>query len=118
MACANPRQREREGNTCPINMRGRWDEAVGRAHEDSAFSLPMRPGQGSEPGNGWHWATSLAGFGHEVTVLINPWDRDAILELNPPGVDFRFIDFPESGVGRVSKRFGPNDLPGAGKRPR
>ena len=50
------------------------------------------PGQGSEPGNGWHWATSLAEYGHDVTVLTTTYDRDAILAANPQGIDFRFID--------------------------
>ena len=68
------------------------------------------PGRGSEPGNGWHWATSLADYGHDVTVLTAPWDRDAILALNPPGVDFRFIEFPASPLLRVSSRFGTYDM--------
>jgi glycosyltransferase involved in cell wall biosynthesis len=62
----------------------------------SAFQC--RPGHGSEPGNGWHWATSLAESGHEVTVLTSTWDRDAILEADQKNVDFRFIEVPPSPV--------------------
>jgi glycosyltransferase involved in cell wall biosynthesis len=68
------------------------------------------PGRGSEPGNGWHWATSLAEYGHEVTVLTAPWDKDAIAAANPPGIDFRFIDMPASALRRVSSRFGTYDV--------
>jgi glycosyltransferase involved in cell wall biosynthesis len=62
----------------------------------SAFQC--RPGHGSEPGNGWHWATALAESGHDVTVLTSSWDRDAILAAAPEQVDFRFIEVPPSPV--------------------
>ncbi len=68
------------------------------------------PGRGSEPGNGWHWAISLAEYGHDVTVLTSPWDKDAIAAVNPPGIDFRFIDIPKSAVRQVSSRFGIYDI--------
>ena len=68
----------------------------------SAFQCS--PGRGSEPGNGWHWATSLAEYGHDVTVLTTPFDRDATLAANPPGIDFRFIEIPSSALRRVSDR--------------
>jgi glycosyltransferase involved in cell wall biosynthesis len=38
-----------------------------------------------------------------------PWDRDAILALNPRGIDFQFIDFPGSPLRRFSRRFGHYD---------
>lgn len=74
----------------------------------SAFQCS--PGRGSEPGNGWHWATSLAEYGHEVTVLTTPFDRDATVAANPPGIDFRFIEIPRSALRRVSTRFGVYDV--------
>ncbi len=67
------------------------------------------PGQGSEPGNGWHWATSLAAYGHDVTVLTAAFERPKILEVNPQGIDFRFIDLPKSALQPVSNRFGSYD---------
>ena len=67
------------------------------------------PGHGSEPGNGWHWATSLAGQGHDVTVLTTTYDRDAILAADPQGIDFRFLEIPWSPVRQVSARFGTYD---------
>ena len=73
----------------------------------SAFQCS--PGRGSEPGNGWHWATSLAEYGHDVTVMTTPWYRDAILALHPRGIDFQFIDFPGSALRRFSPRFGTYD---------
>jgi len=74
----------------------------------SAFQCS--PGRGSEPGNGWHWATSLAEYGHDVTVLTTPYDRDAIFAADPKGIDFRFIPFPRSALRRVSNRFGVYDV--------
>jgi len=68
------------------------------------------PGQGSEPGNGWHWATSLAAYGHDVTVLTAAFERPKILEANPQGIDFRFIDLPKSALQPVSNRFGSYDV--------
>jgi glycosyltransferase involved in cell wall biosynthesis len=62
------------------------------------------PGYGSEPATGWHWATTLAEFGHEVTVLTGSSEKDRVLAARPPGVDFRFIDQPPSPLGRFSQR--------------
>jgi glycosyltransferase involved in cell wall biosynthesis len=68
------------------------------------------PGQGSEPGTGWHWATSLATFGHEVTVLTIPNRRAEIIAAAPPGADFRFIDLPASPLRGVPSRFRIYDI--------
>jgi glycosyltransferase involved in cell wall biosynthesis len=57
------------------------------------------PGRGSEAGNGWGWATSLAGCGHEVVVLTKTSGRSAIDqgldELgNPPNLKVVFVEVP------------------------
>ena len=70
----------------------------------SAFQCS--PGMGSEPGNGWHWATSLAEYGHDVTVLTGAFEREGIFAANPQGIDFRFIEPPKSFLRHVSTRFG------------
>lgn len=62
------------------------------------------PGWGSEPGNGWHWATSLADYGHEVTVLTLPVFREAIREVDPKGIDFQFVEAPGSPLRHISSR--------------
>jgi glycosyltransferase involved in cell wall biosynthesis len=68
----------------------------------SAFQCT--PGRGSEPGNGWHWATALADYGHDVTVLTTSFERDVILAAGVQGIDFRFIDVPGSSLFRVWPR--------------
>src|ERR1700733_10314581 len=69
----------------------------------SAFAC--RPGQGSEPGTGWHWAGALADLGHEVPVLTTSRHREELLENCPPGVTFRFVDMPGSRIPyRVSRQ--------------
>jgi glycosyltransferase involved in cell wall biosynthesis len=73
----------------------------------SAFTCS--PGQGSEPGNAWHWAMTLADFGHDVTVLTSSRYRGAILAAGPQRVEFRFIDDPASPLRRLSPRFGMYD---------
>ena len=66
----------------------------------SAFQCA--PGLGSEPGTGWHWATTLPRLGHEVTVLTSLTQRERILSAGPQSADFRFVDdpwaLPEHGV--------------------
>ena len=66
----------------------------------SAFQCA--PGLGSEPGTGWHWATTLPRLGHEVTVLTSSTQRELILSAGPQSADFRFVDdpwaLPEHGV--------------------
>jgi glycosyltransferase involved in cell wall biosynthesis len=52
------------------------------------------PGLGSEPGNGWYWATGLAAHGHDVTVLTQISWRDVILEQKRTDIDFHFFDYP------------------------
>ena len=47
----------------------------------SAFQCT--PDRGSEPGNGWHWATALADYGHDVTVLTTSFEREVILAAGP-----------------------------------
>ena len=66
----------------------------------SAFQCS--PAQGSEPGNGWHWATSLADYGHDVTVLTTSVEKATVLAAAPPGIDFRFIDLPKSPLPHAS----------------
>lgn len=74
----------------------------------SAFQCS--PGQGSELGNGWHWATALADAGHDVTVLTSAYYRDVILAAAPPGIDFQFIDLPVSRLRRLSLRLWTVDV--------
>lgn len=57
------------------------------------------PGRGSEPGNGWNWAISLAELGHQVTVFTHPRGKAAItreLELLEPATapTIVYIDIP------------------------
>jgi glycosyltransferase involved in cell wall biosynthesis len=57
------------------------------------------PHRGSEQGRGWHWAKSLARYGHEVVVLTTPNGRPAIeaeLAAEPlPTLQMRYVDIPE-----------------------
>ncbi len=57
------------------------------------------PHRGSEQGRGWHWATSLARYGHDIVVLTTPNGRAAIeaeLAAEPqPRLDIRYIDIPD-----------------------
>jgi glycosyltransferase involved in cell wall biosynthesis len=52
------------------------------------------PGQGSEPGVGWGWASGLADAGHEVTVLTQMEYRDHLLGQGRSDIDFQFFDPP------------------------
>jgi glycosyltransferase involved in cell wall biosynthesis len=58
----------------------------------SAFQCA--PGHGGEIGNGWSWATSLADYGHEVTVLTESEFKDQVVAGGRTDIDFRFIDPP------------------------
>lgn len=64
------------------------------------------PGQGSEPGTGWHWGMALADLGHEVTVLTSSSFREVILSAGPQRVDFRFIDVPVASLNRFAPQLG------------
>lgn len=59
-------------------------------------SFLCAPNKGSELGNGWYWANSLADLGHEVTVLALSDFREQILAADRKDIDFRFIDLPNS----------------------
>jgi glycosyltransferase involved in cell wall biosynthesis len=76
----------------------------------SAFAC--RPGYGSEPGTGWHWAGALADLGHEVTVLTLSNNREEILARCPQGVSFRFIDRPTSQIPHLSRHLLAYDIYG------
>lgn len=60
------------------------------------------PGKGSEPGVGWHWATELAGLGHQVEVLTRANNRasiEAALARDPvPGLGFHYYDLPRWAI--------------------
>lgn len=73
----------------------------------SAFACS--PGQGSERGNGWQWATALANFGHDVTVLTARDHREAILAAGSQSINFCFIDVPASPLRRISPRLAEYD---------
>jgi glycosyltransferase involved in cell wall biosynthesis len=74
----------------------------------SAFQCS--PGRGSEPGNGWHWATALARFGHDVTVLTVSGFREPILAADTHGIEFCFIDLPDSPLERLASRWAEYDV--------
>jgi glycosyltransferase involved in cell wall biosynthesis len=74
----------------------------------SAFQCA--PGLGSEPGTGWHWATTLPRLGHEVTVLTSSSQRERILSVGPQSADFRFVDDPVSSLRGLSPRFQIYDI--------
>lgn len=56
------------------------------------------PNRGSEPGVGWHWATALAGLGHEVAVITRSNNREAIekamADTPLTGLRFYYCDLP------------------------
>lgn len=67
-------------------------------------SYQCLPDQGSELGNGWHWARALTGLGHEVTVLTQP---SHILEAAAPSdIEFVHVGAPQPLVHRVSPMLG------------
>lgn len=51
------------------------------------------PGQGSEPGNGWHWPSSLADLGHQVTLVTPSEYRERVLAEGRQDIDYHFVDF-------------------------
>jgi glycosyltransferase involved in cell wall biosynthesis len=57
-------------------------------------SFQCVPNQGSELGNGWHWARALADRGHEVTVLTQ--ESHIIRAAAPPDIKFFHVDPSES----------------------
>jgi glycosyltransferase involved in cell wall biosynthesis len=67
-----------------------------------------QPNAGTEPGNGWNWATHLAARGMEIHVLTRQQNRERIEEYlreHPkPGIEFHYPDSypgfvkPTSGV--------------------
>jgi glycosyltransferase involved in cell wall biosynthesis len=57
-------------------------------------SFQCAPGTGSEPGNGWYWPTTLADYGHEVTVLTLDVFRERILAANRDDIEFHFVGLP------------------------
>ena len=58
----------------------------------SAFQCA--PGHGGEIGNGWSWSTSLADYGHEVTVLTHSEFRERVAAGGRSDIDFHFVDPP------------------------
>jgi glycosyltransferase involved in cell wall biosynthesis len=68
------------------------------------------PGGASELATGWHWATTLADFGHEVTVLTSSDYRKNIVAAGPQRADFRFIDRPASPLRQISPRLAVYDV--------
>jgi glycosyltransferase involved in cell wall biosynthesis len=68
------------------------------------------PGAGSEFATGWHWATTLADFGHDVTVLTSSDYRPNIIAAGPQRADFRYIDRPVSPLRQLSPRMAVYDV--------
>jgi glycosyltransferase involved in cell wall biosynthesis len=62
------------------------------------------PNQGSELGNGWHWARALADCGHDVTVLTQ--ESHIIRAAAPPDIKFLHVDPAESTKRRLQPIFG------------
>lgn len=56
------------------------------------------PIRGSEPGNGWSWATIVAGLGYEVWCFTNVEDRKEIIAAQEnadlPNLHFVFVELP------------------------
>ncbi|MCC8426153.1 glycosyltransferase family 4 protein [Mucilaginibacter sp. UR6-11] len=59
----------------------------------SAFAC--EPGKGSEEGNGWHWASGLAGLGYEVHCLTRSVNRTGIESYPAPAnLHFHYVAMP------------------------
>jgi glycosyltransferase involved in cell wall biosynthesis len=65
-------------------------------------SYQCLPNEGSELGNGWHWARALTDAGHHVTVLTQP--SPIIRAAAPPDIEFLHVPTGES---RVQKSVAP-----------
>jgi glycosyltransferase involved in cell wall biosynthesis len=65
-------------------------------------SYQCLPNEGSELGNGWHWARALTDAGHHVTVLTQP--SHIIRAAAPPDIEFMHVPTGES---RVQKAVAP-----------
>jgi glycosyltransferase involved in cell wall biosynthesis len=65
-------------------------------------SFQCVPNQGSELGNGWHWARALADCGHDVTVLTQP--SHIIRAAAPPDIKFIYADASEPPAHRFKSR--------------
>lgn len=61
-------------------------------------SFQCLPDEGSELGNGWHWARALADLGHDVTVLTQP--SHIIRAAAPPDITFIHVYAPDSPARR------------------
>jgi len=57
------------------------------------------PGYGSEFGNGWQWAKSLADCGHDVTVLTLSQFVETLKETGRSDINFEYIDLPGTPLG-------------------
>jgi glycosyltransferase involved in cell wall biosynthesis len=67
-------------------------------------SFQCVPNEGSELGNGWHWARALADCGHDVTVLTQP--SHIIRAAAPQDIKFLHVDAAESPLRRFSPLLG------------
>ncbi len=67
-------------------------------------SYQCLPNQGSELGNGWHWARALTNRGHDVTVLTQ--ESHIIRAAAPPDITFLHVDAAESPFSRVAPMVG------------
>lgn len=60
------------------------------------------PGQGSEPGVGWHWAMEMVALKHEVWVLTRGNNRqkiESVLHGTPvPGLHFEYFDLSPAAL--------------------
>lgn len=70
-------------------------------------SFQCVPDEGSELGNGWHWARALTDCGNDVTVLTQP--SHIIRAAAPPDIEFLYAGAPESPFRRFSSLVGTAD---------
>ena len=63
------------------------------------------PNRGSEHGSAWNWTSEVARLGHEVTVLVSPAHRNAILAATEEDRALQRIRwlFPEVVIGHSNK---------------
>ena len=65
------------------------------------------PGAGTEPGNGWNWATHLAEAGHDVWVLTGVGDRSRRLEHARGVKNLHIVDVPTPSLEGFLRYGGP-----------
>ncbi len=74
------------------------DQKIHKGKKVLLSAYACSPFRGSEPGNGWSWATNLAAFGYQVWCFTNVEDKKEILEakekLGFDNLHFVFVELP------------------------